>query len=245
MKLFAPIATALFIISVPIFLVTTNVRFAAADSWFTKQGFRTYHVDQTTGVSYQELDRAADDIVRYFEDDRSSLRIQVTIDGKETSLFNEDEISHMRDVKNLIRVVYRLNEISLAVIIAYIGGVVLWTRERSPRQLAKYSLIGVAVGLVLVGAIGAFAATGFDQAWTRFHEIAFQNQNWRFNPSKDRLIQMFPEPFWEDMTFIVGGLTLIEVLAVVSVSVSYLVFGRRSDAEATVDYEESRQPKAS
>ncbi|MGE0598516.1 MAG: TIGR01906 family membrane protein [Dehalococcoidia bacterium] len=245
MKLFAHIATALFIVSVPLFLVTTNVRFATGDSWFTKQGFRTYNVDQTTGVSYPELDAAADDIVRYFEDDRSSLRIQVTIDGRETALFNEDEISHMRDVKNLVRVIYRLNEASLAVIIAYVGGVVLWTRERSPRQLAKYSVFGVAVGLVLVVAIGAFAATGFDAAWTRFHEIAFPGGNWRFNSSRDRLIQMFPEPFWEDMTFIVGGLTVLEVLAVVSVSVSYLVFGRPSDAEATAAYEESRQRKAS
>ncbi len=245
MKLFATIATALFVLSVPIFLVTANVRFAAGDSWFTKEGFRTYHVDQTTGVSYEELDVAADDIVRYFEDDRSSLRIPVTINGRETSLFNEEEISHMRDVKNLMRAVYRLNEASLAIIIAYIGGVVLWTRERSPRQLAKYSLFGVGVGLVVVGVVGAFAATGFDEAWTKFHEIAFRNDLWRLDPRKDRLIQMFPEPFWQDMTFIVGGLTVIEVLAVVSASVSYLVFGRPSDAEASAAYEESRHQRAS
>lgn len=245
MKLFARIATALFILSVPAFLVTANVRFAASDSWFSKQGFRTYHVDRTTGVSYQELDTAADDIVRYFEDDRSSLRIQVTVDNRETSLFSEDEISHMRDVKTLMRAVYRLNEASLAIIIAYIGGVVLWARERSPRQLAKYSLVGVAVGIVLVAVVGAFAATGFDAAWTKFHEIAFRNDLWQLDPSRDRLIQMFPEPFWEDMTFIVGGLTVLEVLTIVSASISYLVFGRPSDAEAAAAYEESRHNAAS
>jgi len=245
MKLFARIATVLFILAVPLFLVTANVRFAAGDSWFTKQGFRTYHVDRTTGVSFQELDAAADDIVRYFEDDRSSLRIEVTISGRETALFTEEEISHMRDVKGLMGLVYRLNEASLAVIIAYVGAVVLWTRERSPRQLAKYSLLGVAFGLILVAGIGAFAVTGFDAAWTKFHEIAFRNDLWQLDPSKDRLIQMFPEPFWKDMTYAVGGLTVLEVLAIVSVSVSYLIFGRSTDAEAASDYEASRHRRAS
>lgn len=245
MKLFSRIATLLFILAVPLFLVTANVRFAAGDSWFTKQGFRTYHVDRTTGVAFPELDAAADDIVRYFEDDRSSLRIEVTISGRETALFTEEETAHMRDVKSLMRLVYRLNEVSLAVILAYIGSVVLWTRERTPRQLAKYSLLGVAFGLIVVGAIGAFAITGFDAAWTKFHEIAFRNDLWQLDPRKDRLIQMFPEPFWKDMTYVVGGLTLLEVLAIVSVSISYLVFGRSTDAEAASAYEESRQRQAS
>ena len=235
MKLLARLATALFIISVPVFLVTANVRFAAGDSWFTREGFRTYEVDQTTGLSFQDLDRAADDMVRYFEDDRSSLRTQVTIAGQETALFTEEETSHMRDVKGLIRVVFRLNEASLAVILAYIGAVVLWTRERTPRQLAKYTLAGVFVGFVLVAAIGAFAITGFDAAWTKFHEIAFQNENWRFDPDTDRLIQMFPEPFWQDMTYLVGGLTLFEVLAVVAVAVSYLLWGRDRDDDAEIE----------
>jgi integral membrane protein (TIGR01906 family) len=95
-----------------------------------------------------------------------------------------------------------------------------------------------------VAAVGAFAITGFDEAWTRFHEIAFSNDLWRLDPDTDRLIQMFPEPFWEDMTYIVGGLTVLEVLVVVSVSVSYLVFGRPSDAEAAATYEESRHQQA-
>ena len=77
--------------------------------------------------------------------------------------------------------------------------------------------------------IGAFAVTGFDSAWTRFHEIAFSNDLWLLDPDTDHLIQMFPEPFWQDMTYLVGGLTVVEALAVVSLSVSYLVFGRARD----------------
>jgi hypothetical protein len=110
MKLAARIATVLFVLAVPVFLITSNVRFVAGESWFYKHGFRDYHVDQTTGVSYSQLDASADDIVRYFEDDRSSLHIQVTIDGQDASLYNDKETAHMKDVKTLMRLVFRLTK---------------------------------------------------------------------------------------------------------------------------------------
>ena len=226
MKLLSRIATVLFVVAVPVFLVTANVRFVASDTWFHQQGFRQYDVDETTGIGFEQLDAADDNLVRYFEDDRSTLRIPVEVDGQEVQLFNDKETLHMSDVKGLMRFVYRLNEASLAIVLAYVGGVVLWAKERSTRDLARYSLFGVGVGFAFVGAIGALALVAFDATWTRFHKIAFRNDAWRLDPDTDRLIQMFPEPFWQDMTYLVGGLTLAQVVLVVAVSVGYLVFGR-------------------
>ncbi|HNM78299.1 MAG TPA: TIGR01906 family membrane protein [Tepidiformaceae bacterium] len=232
MKSLARLATVLYIVALPVFLVSANVRFVASDSWFSKDGFRRHRVEETTRVSLPQLDDAADDITRYFEDDRTVLRIPVTINGQETSLFNERETDHMRDVKTLMRAVFRLNEVSLAVILLYVGAVVLWARERTPRDLARYSLFGLALGLLVVGTVGAFAVTGFDAAWTKFHEIAFRNDLWVLDPARDRLIQMFPEPFWEEMTYLVGALTLVEAVAVVSVASLYLLFSKDAREEA-------------
>lgn len=232
MKSLARLATVLYIVALPVFLVSANVRFVASDSWFSKDGFRRHRVEETTRVSLPQLDDAADDITRYFEDDRTVLRIPVTINGQETSLFNERETDHMRDVKTLMRAVFRLNEVSLAVILLYVGAVVLWARERTPRDLARYSLFGLALGLLVVGTVGAFAVTGFDAAWTKFHEIAFRNDLWVLDLARDRLIQMFPEPFWEEMTYLVGALTLVEAVAVVSVASLYLLFSRDAREEA-------------
>jgi len=243
MKIFARIATVLYIVALPVFLVTANVRFVAGDSWFSKDGFRRHHVEQTTQVSLDQLDAASDDITRYFEDDRAVLRIPVVIAGQETSLFNEKETDHMRDVKTLMRAVFRLNEISLAVVLVYVGAAVLWSRERGPRDLARYSLFGVAFGVVVVAVVGAFAVTGFDAAWNRFHELAFRNDLWVLDPRKDRLIQMFPEPFWQEMTYLVGALTLIETFLVVATSSLYLLFGRgaaRADVERPREIRERR-----
>ena len=228
MVILSRFAAACFVVALPVLLITSNVRFIASDAAFYRHGFREYHADRVTGVPMADLDRAADDIVSYFEDDSTTLRIIVTADGQEGSLFNTKETEHMKDVKSLMRVVYRANEISLVIVISYIACAVLWSGERSLRGLAVLALAGVGVGLAVVAVIGAFALVGFDAAWTRFHEIVFSNNLWQLDPATDHLIQMFPEGFWQEATFIVGGLTLAEVALVIITSLGYLVATRDS-----------------
>lgn len=232
MVILSRLAAVCFIVALPVFLITSNVRILASDTAFYRHGFREYHADRSTGIALPELDRAAGEIVSYFEDDATTLRILVTQDGQETSLFNARETEHMKDVKSLMQVVYRANEISLAVVIAYVTCVVLWARERSLRALAAQSLLGVGLGILVVAAIGAFALTGFDAAWTRFHELVFSNDLWMLNPATDHLIQMFPEGFWQESTLIVGALTAAEVLLIVAVALTYLVASRPRDARS-------------
>jgi len=244
MRYFARLATVLFVLAVPVFLVTANVRFVAGETWFYERGFRAHDADVVTGIPLDELDRAAADLVRYFEDDRASLRIPVTVDGAEVSLYNDEETEHMRDVKSLMGAVFRLNEASLAIILGYIGCVVLWSGERSVHQLARSTLIGVGVGLAVVVAIGGFALTGFDRAWTTFHEIAFRNDLWLLDPDTDRLIQMFPEEFWAEMTFIVAALTVTEVVVLVLASAFYMLRTRETDIDGAERLQRVRERRA-
>lgn len=227
MAFLSRLSTVLFVLAIPILLVTTNVRFFAGEVRFYERGFRQHDADQVTGVSMPELDAAARQIVDYFENDTDTLRILVTADGEEVSLFNTRETDHMRDVKWLMRIVFRLNEISIAYVLSYITAVYLWSGERSLSSLARLSLAGVATGAVVLGAIGFFAVTGFDAAWTRFHEIVFQNDLWQLNPDTDHLIQMFPEPFWEESTYLIGIMTIAEAVAIVIGATTLLVFRRR------------------
>jgi len=226
MKFFTRAAAALFVAAVPVFLVTANIRLLAGDIGFYERGFREHDSERRTGIPLAQLDRAGQEIIDYFEDDSDALHILVTVDGDEVSLFSEKETAHMEDVKSLMRFVFRLNEVSLAVILCYLGAAVLWTGERTLAGLAKLTLLGVGAGMALVAMVGALALTGFDAAWEQFHEVAFQNDLWQLDPDTDRLIQMFPEPFWEEATFIAVGLTLAEVVTLVAVCLAYLVFWR-------------------
>ncbi len=226
MLILSRLAAILFVVSLPVFMVTANIRWLAGDIGYYEHGFREYDSEARTGLSLGELDAAGQRIIDYFEDDSRTLRIVVNIGGAEESLFNARETEHMEDVKTLMRVMFRVNEIALAVLITYVAGAVLWAGDRSIRGLAKLALLGIGVGVAAVSVVGAFALTGFDEAWSTFHEIAFSNDLWRLDPDTDRLIQMFPEPFWEEATFIVGGLVLAQATLVVVLSLSYLVFAR-------------------
>lgn len=226
------IAAAAFVVALPVFLVTTNVRFLAGEQRFYERGFRVHDADVATGLPLSELDRAAAEIIDYFENDARTLRIVVEEDGEETSLFNARETTHMEDVKALMRLVFRANEVSLAFVIAYIGGVFVWAGQASTRRLATLSLAGVGLGFAAVGLVAILALVGgFESTWDRFHEVVFRNDFWQLDPDTDRLIQMFPEAFWAEMTLLVGILTVAEALVIViAAMVAFLLTrGTRDD----------------
>lgn len=221
-------ATIAFIVLLPVLLVTSNIRYLLGDVAFYKYGFREYDAEQVTDVPLYELDRAAAEIVDYFENDADELRIVVSERDREVALFNEQEVVHMKDVKGLVQLMFRLNEVALAYVMLYIGAVILWAREKPLRSLAVEALMGIAAGVVVLAGVGAFAVTGFDAFWTKFHQIAFSNDLWLLDPDTDRLIQMFPEPFWQQAVYLLGAITLVEVAAITLLSLGFLVMTRQN-----------------
>ncbi|WP_322796628.1 TIGR01906 family membrane protein [Tepidiforma sp.] len=231
-RLVRALAAVLFAAAVPLLIVTSTVRWLATDETYMRHGFRAFDAAERTGLPQAEIDRAGAEVLAYFRNDADRLEITVTADGQQQPLFSEREIAHMADVKALIRAVFRLQEVSLVVVLAYIALAVLWSGETSPRTLAKLALAGIGAGAVLTAGIAAFALTGFDQAWTTFHEIAFRNDLWQLDPDTDRLIQMYPEPFWQQTTYLAGAIIGGACLAVAAACGAYLLRGPRERERA-------------
>jgi integral membrane protein (TIGR01906 family) len=223
------VATVCFIIAVPLFLVLTNVRIAATEQRVYKYSFAQNNAEVVTGVDRAQLDGAAATIVDYFRTGEGDelLDIRVVVDGQEEALYNQREILHMRDVKDLMQLTFRVHEISFVFLVGYVVVVFLWTRERALRQLAVQTIVAGASTMVLLG-VGAIAVVlGFDRLFEQFHLLSFSNDFWRLNPATDRLIQMFPEGFWFDVTLGVGVLTAIEGGLVTMLGLGYLVWSGR------------------
>ncbi len=226
-RIAAPVASAAFTLALPVLLFTSAVRLLAVDTAFAERGLREHGAAAATGLALAELDRAAGAIARYFEDDAETLRIVVSDREGELALFNAVETQHMRDVKALMRALFRANEAALGFVLAYAGAAVLWSGERTARQLAKRTLAAVGVGAAAALAVGALAlALGFDRFWSQFHELAFTNDFWRLDPARDRLIQMYPETFWREASLIAGGLTLGAAAALAMLAGACLWFTR-------------------
>ena len=239
----ASVASGAFILALPVLLFTSVIRILSTDTGFAERGLREHGAAATTGLTLIELDRAAAAIVRYFEDDAETLRVIVLDRGREQALFTEVETQHMRDVKALMRALFRANEASLAFVLAYAGAAVLWSGERSPRQLAKQTLAAVGAGATAALAVGLLAlAMGFDRFWSLFHEIAFTNDFWRLDPARDRLIQMYPESFWQEASLVAGGMTLGAAAALAALAGGWLWFTRPSRGRGDGDAPARERP---
>ena len=127
MRYIGMVATAGFVLALPILLFTTNIRFLASDTGYLEGGLRRHDAAENTDIALGELDYAVASIVRYFEDDAETLRILVFTGGEETVLFSEEETIHMEDVKGLMRTIFRANEVALGFVLAYVAGAALWS----------------------------------------------------------------------------------------------------------------------
>ena len=127
------------------------------------------------------------------------------------SLFNERELSHMKDVKVVTKAALNLFYGALAAL-ALIG---LWSRR--PQQLSAF-LDGLRRGgWIMVGLAGAVAVvvlTGmfllpnvFWSFFAGFHSIFFEGDSWLFEYS-DTLIRLFPLRFWQDTFLFAAGLAV-------------------------------------
>lgn len=203
-------------------LFTTSVRYAVNELRLYEYGFRRYDAPSVTGLSLEQLNEAARAIRDYFNSDQETLYIVVEQDGREVALFNPKERAHMEDVKGLVRLVYWLQDVTLAYALSYAVLAYVWAREAPVRSLARGCVWGggLTLGAVVLLALGSLV--NFGDLWVQFHELAFANELWQLDPQTDRLIQMFPEPFWRDATLFVGLVTVAQALALMAVSALYL-----------------------
>jgi integral membrane protein (TIGR01906 family) len=203
-------------------LVTANVRWAANEVRLYHHSFDEYDAEAATGISRSELDRAADKLVRYFNNDDRAIRVFVQEDDERVPLFNDRETTHLTDVKNLFRTVFRVQEASLTFALVFVVGVFVWAVEAPLRLLARIVLQASLFTLGLLALFGGLALVGFDELFLRFHLVAFTNDLWKLDPDTDHLIQMFPRDFWFDATMVVAGLTAVEAAILASLSALYL-----------------------
>ncbi len=200
MKPIAAIAKFLLVIAVPVFIVTLSIRLLInplypqieyslpgfpADSY----GFSPQERLQWATISFNFIWSSND--ISYFNQFKLS-------DG--APLYNDRELSHMRDVKVLAdQMVIAMVTVALFLIVA---GAVAWRVKGLKAYFLALSrggwLILIIVALVLLGTVIAF-----NWLFTEFHRIFFTGNSWLFYYS-DTFIRLFPIQFWQDLFIVIG-----------------------------------------
>jgi integral membrane protein (TIGR01906 family) len=120
-----------------------------------------------------------------------------------TNLYNDRELEHMLDVKNVVKGAMHVLEVCVLILIL----LALWAwRGRWSKDYIKGLKRGGIVTLIVLGLVIIFVLVAFNYIFVIFHEIFFKTGTWTFLYS-DTSIRLFPERFWEDTFLVVGGLS--------------------------------------
>lgn len=120
-----------------------------------------------------------------------------------TMLYNQRELKHMVDVKNVVKAA--LNVWYLSFLGLVIFGVFAWFGKQT-RLYLQALVRGGWLTMILIGAILLFVVAAFGIIFVLFHQIFFESGTWMFLYS-DTLIRLFPEQFWRDIFIAVGVLS--------------------------------------
>ncbi|MDP6064774.1 MAG: TIGR01906 family membrane protein [SAR202 cluster bacterium] len=213
LKPLMPVAIALFIVLVPVFLITANVRLVINLPALYSYGYDRYEDEITRYMNIEREDYidGGRQIRDYFNNDAEELDVRVVVGGILRSIYSEREVLHMSDVKDLVRGVYRLGELSALYLFAFaVAGMFFEPWRRSLHRTAWHMAMGGAVTLGLVVLVGLGVLAGFERLFLAFHEVSFSNDLWQLNPRTDYLIAMFPEGFFFDATILVAVLIIVQ-----------------------------------
>ncbi len=216
----------LFVIAVPLFLITASVTWAINDAGLYNRGFQKYDISRHTGITDADLRQTGADIRRYFNSGNEPLAVRARVYGEEREIFNQREVIHMRDVKGLIRGVYISAGTSMVYILAVVIGGLVGSGRIFLSQLAGLLLKGGLLTLVLLIVFGLFAVTGFDALFLAFHRFSFSNDLWQLDPLRDYLLIMFPYGFWFDATMGVAVASIVGAVVLSATSGAYLLYRR-------------------
>jgi len=212
---------------VPATLVANALRVVATDAFVRWELGRDGFPPDRYGLTDEQREELALLGLRSIEpgSDGIALLERATLpDG--SPAFDERELAHMEDVRTLFVPLQRGRLVVIGAI-AVLAVALARTRLRTavPRGLLAGALATVVVAFLFVPVI----LLGFDGFFTRFHEMFFEGDSWRFS-STDTLIRIYPERFWEDVSQLVAAITVGQALVLAPLAWWWLRAAKRRAA---------------
>ncbi|UCH42278.1 MAG: TIGR01906 family membrane protein [Dehalococcoidales bacterium] len=220
-------ARLVFIICLPFLLLTASLAVTINSLWLYQHGFDKYDVSQRTGLSQEELEKAARGLISYFNSGEEYISLTVMKDGEPFQLFNQREILHLKDVKGLIWLDYWVLLGTLAYTLAYASVHLLYGRTKDWPSLPQSTAWGSGLTITLMLALGIGSLLGFDQIFYQFHLFSFANDLWKLDPKTDYLIMLFPRGYFYDVTLFFSLATTAWAAILGGTTGGYLLFTRR------------------
>lgn len=186
-----------------IFLITSVESVAYWTPGYYEKEYEKYGVAQDINMEMEDLLYVTEEMMLFLRGKREDLHVPTVVGGVEREFFNEREIAHMIDVRNLFLAAIALRRICFALILVSIG-LLVWTKAAIKRLLPRTICAGTALFFLLTAVLAGVISTDFTKYFILFHKIFFTNDLWILDPSTDLLINIVPEPFFADTAARIG-----------------------------------------
>lgn len=184
-----------------------------------------------TGFGEPDLRRATDSILADLV--VGPPEFDVEVGG--VPVLDERERAHMRDVRGVF-----VGFFAIAIVAAATAASLAARRGGADRPAAWRAVRVGALGLIAVLVVaGVVALVAFDALFETFHRIFFPGGSYDFDPSTERLVQLFPFAFWQETAVAVGA------VAIVAAAVVAVIARRRGEAPATSTVRAGPAPEGS
>lgn len=198
----------------PIIILISAIEMASFDKAFFMNQVEENNVVKNTGIYEPDMELVVDEIYAYLRGERADFDIKARISqngvapGTAISIFNEQEIVHMDDVRALLSLALVIRN---AALILFLTAFIYLLKENRMAMI-KGLFYGSMVSLMIILIIGGFFVMNFDATFTLFHQLVFSNDLWIMNPKTDLLIWIVPGAFFFNLITRMVFYTLIPLI---------------------------------
>lgn len=208
--------------------VLYSAQTVALDIDFYETGWVALDVPSKVEMTLQELTRAGESLRDYFLGRIDTPQIETEIRGIARPLYNQKELDHLVDVRELFAKGFVAQKVCWLVALSSIAYFALGPNRSLP-SLGKALAISGATGIGALALLAIPAAMNFTDWWTKFHLLSFTNDLWLLDPRTDWLINMFPEGFFFRAVRAIGlrSLTVSTLLLAAGLLIRHLASDHR------------------
>lgn len=169
------------ILTLTIISVSTVLTLACRPLYYLD--IRALHIPETTGYTEQEIRENYNALIDY------NLSVRDETLSLPTLPMSDSGRIHFGEVKAIFQ---RFQFMTVAGAILSIIGI-LWMRRR---QSYGYLKLTAVLSVMIPAGVGAAVALNWDWAFVTFHQIAFDNDYWLFDPDTDPVIRILPDAYF-------------------------------------------------
>ena len=193
MQKWNPVILTILVISVSLLALVVAIEENTYNLDYYMESFQDNNIEEVTGKTENELNMISKNIIEYLKGNGDESLL--------SQYFNDKEVSHMEDVRDLYELARTIKLIAalLAIII-----VLYYLSLTASKIMGKWLGLGLFANHLIILLLGILVIVDFQKYFTIFHQIFFTNDLWILDPSTDLLIQMLPQEFFVNIAKNIG-----------------------------------------